>query len=216
MNKQFDGYNDLHNTYSAKGHKPSKPELDRLADRPKYKALYENQLAVNKGLLWGLGITLALSTLLFTGMYSHNKAVLGRLQSQYDTAYKYMIGFEDESNYYKTELASVSAELQLSKLSYKAKQDMKFHPIVVDRIKYWVGDTWPILVELYSRESSLNPGAVNKSSGACGLVQALPCSKMACSLDDIDCQINWGTKYINQRYGSAQAALNHSYMTGWY
>lgn len=55
---------------------------------------------------------------------------------------------------------------------------------------------------IYSHESGNNPGAINASSGACGLGQALPCSKMPCSLTDYACQDQFFTNYAMQRYGS--------------
>lgn len=157
MNKQFDGYNDLHNTYSAKGHKPSKPELDRLADRPHYKALYENQLSVNKGLLWGLGITLALSTLLFTGMYSHNKAEIEALQRQN------MVGLTMANEY------SIITDNLLDDIlkSYSLPTD----PIEV--IKFVFGKDAPLMTKIAKCESGLNPNAKNKTSTARGLFQVM-------------------------------------------
>jgi len=55
---------------------------------------------------------------------------------------------------------------------------------------------------IYMKESSNNQYAINTSSGACGLGQALPCSKMVCDLSDYQCQDNWFTNYAMQRYGS--------------
>lgn len=55
---------------------------------------------------------------------------------------------------------------------------------------------------VYHRESGHDPGAVNPSSGACGIGQALPCSKLPCSLADLTCQDKWFTEYMQQRYGS--------------
>lgn len=57
-------------------------------------------------------------------------------------------------------------------------------------------------------ESGGNPGAVNATSGACGLGQALPCSKLTsvCSLSDYACQVNWFSAYAVERYGSWAAA----------
>ncbi|MEK6879068.1 MAG: hypothetical protein AABY22_05640, partial [Nanoarchaeota archaeon] len=49
---------------------------------------------------------------------------------------------------------------------------------------------------------SFNPYAINSSSGACGLGQALPCSKMKCDLSDTACQISWTINYIKDRYGN--------------
>lgn len=55
---------------------------------------------------------------------------------------------------------------------------------------------------IYQKESGNNPGAINPSSGACGLGQALPCSKMPCSLSDYACQDNFFTGYMKARYGT--------------
>lgn len=55
---------------------------------------------------------------------------------------------------------------------------------------------------IYMKESGNNPYAVNKSSGACGLAQSLPCSKMNCALGDYACQDAWATQYMLNRYGS--------------
>jgi len=55
---------------------------------------------------------------------------------------------------------------------------------------------------IYAKESGNNPGAINASSGACGLGQALPCSKMPCSLSDYACQDNFFTNYMLSRYGT--------------
>jgi len=55
---------------------------------------------------------------------------------------------------------------------------------------------------IYQRESGCRTNAINASSGACGLGQALPCGKMGCSLSDWNCQNNWFTGYMRQRYGS--------------
>ena len=59
---------------------------------------------------------------------------------------------------------------------------------------------------IYMHESGNNPGSVNKSSGACGLGQALPCSKMPCSLSDYACQDNFFTGYMKARYGTWENA----------
>jgi hypothetical protein len=66
---------------------------------------------------------------------------------------------------------------------------------------------------IYFEESTNRTDAINPSSGACGLGQALPCSKLPCSLSDYVCQDEWFTNYAMQRYGSWSNAkafwLNH-------
>jgi len=55
---------------------------------------------------------------------------------------------------------------------------------------------------IYLKESGNRPNAINASSGACGLGQALPCSKMNCSLSDYACQDAFFTRYMKARYGT--------------
>ena len=67
---------------------------------------------------------------------------------------------------------------------------------------------------LIMRESGCNPNAVNKSSGACGIPQALPCSKLGTS-DPVE-QLRWMQNYVVRRYGSWANAVAHSNSVGWY
>ncbi len=73
---------------------------------------------------------------------------------------------------------------------------------------------------LFTRESGWNPSAKNKSSGAYGIPQALPASKMASAGADWQTnphtQVRWGVSYVNARYGSACGAWAHSESHGWY
>lgn len=63
--------------------------------------------------------------------------------------------------------------------------------------------------KLILNESGCNPKAINKSSGACGIPQALPCSKMKCPLNDSGavCQLKWMDGYVKSRYGTWEKAL---------
>lgn len=74
------------------------------------------------------------------------------------------------------------------------------------------------LINLWDRESNWNPNAVNKSSGACGIPQALPCSKIKKQQgsNDWNAQIRWGINYINYRYKSPCSAWNHFKKKNWY
>lgn len=71
-------------------------------------------------------------------------------------------------------------------------------------------------MHLIRRESNCNPNAVNKSSGACGIGQALPCSKMGCAMGDGACQVRWMNQYVIARYGTWANALGHSLAHNWY
>ena len=84
----------------------------------------------------------------------------------------------------------------------------------------WSDSDFECLVNLWNRESGWRVTAGNKSSGAYGIPQALPASKMASAGSDYmtnyQTQINWGLKYISSRYGSPTNAWAHSQRTGWY
>lgn len=60
---------------------------------------------------------------------------------------------------------------------------------------------------LIINESGCRHTAINPSSGACGIPQALPCSKMPCTLQDPVCQLKWMDNYIKQRYSTWNNAL---------
>lgn len=64
------------------------------------------------------------------------------------------------------------------------------------------------------RESGCNPNAINKSSGACGIPQALPCSKLGTS-DPVE-QIKWMQDYVNRRYGGWAGAVAFWNAHHWY
>jgi hypothetical protein len=67
---------------------------------------------------------------------------------------------------------------------------------------------------LKARESGCNPYARNASSGACGIPQALPCSKLG--TNDPVAQIKWMQGYVFARYGSWANALAFHYANNWY
>ncbi|MCO5986958.1 lytic transglycosylase domain-containing protein [Actinoallomurus spadix] len=75
------------------------------------------------------------------------------------------------------------------------------------------------LVNLWNRESGWRVHAANPS-GAYGIPQALPGSKMASAGPDwqnnATTQIKWGLGYIKSRYGKPCGAWAHSQSTGWY
>ncbi|MGI5416871.1 lytic transglycosylase domain-containing protein [Actinomadura luteofluorescens] len=76
------------------------------------------------------------------------------------------------------------------------------------------------LVNLWNKESHWNVHASNPSSGAYGVPQALPGSKMASAGPDwqnnATTQIKWGLGYIKNRYGTPCGAWSHSQSVGWY
>ena len=85
----------------------------------------------------------------------------------------------------------------------------------------WGADQFSCLDNLWQKESNWNFAAVNKSSGATGIPQSLPASKMASAgadyLTNATTQISWGLQYINDsRYGTPCAAWSHSQSNNWY
>jgi hypothetical protein len=81
-------------------------------------------------------------------------------------------------------------------------------------------DQFPCLDKLWTKESNWRTTAANTSSGAYGIPQALPGSKMGSVADDWRTnpatQIKWGLGYVEGRYGSPCDAWSHSQSTGWY
>jgi hypothetical protein len=83
----------------------------------------------------------------------------------------------------------------------------------------WAGQ-FSCLNSLWERESGWNVDADNPSSGAYGIPQALPGSKMSSAgsdwQTDAATQIRWGLTYIGSTYGSPCGAWSHEVADGWY
>ena len=73
---------------------------------------------------------------------------------------------------------------------------------------------------IISQESGWRVNATNRSSGAYGIPQALPGSKMASAGSDWQTnpitQLKWMNSYVVGRYGSWQNAYAHKKSKGWY
>ncbi|MCM2412033.1 transglycosylase SLT domain-containing protein [Streptomyces sp. RKAG290] len=82
------------------------------------------------------------------------------------------------------------------------------------------GDQFQCFSNIVNHESSWNYRASNASSGAYGLVQALPGSKMASAGADWQTnpatQIKWGLNYMDSRYGSPCGAWSFWQANSWY
>lgn len=88
----------------------------------------------------------------------------------------------------------------------------------------WEGSEWTALQSLWNQESSWSNTAKNPTSGAYGIPQALPYTKMpkaawpasAGGTSDATTQIKWGLTYIKGRYGNPSVAWQHEQANSWY
>jgi hypothetical protein len=84
----------------------------------------------------------------------------------------------------------------------------------------WSSSQFSCLDPLWEHESRWSVTAANPGSGAFGIPQALPGSRMASAGPDWQTsaatQITWGLRYIRNTYGSPCAAWSHAQATGWY
>jgi hypothetical protein len=84
----------------------------------------------------------------------------------------------------------------------------------------WSSSQFSCLDPLWAHESGWSVSAYNAGSGALGIPQALPGSKMASAgphwQTDAATQIKWGLEYIKGTYGSPCGAWTHEEATGWY
>jgi len=75
---------------------------------------------------------------------------------------------------------------------------------------------WGYVNYIVSKESGWNPNAVNRSSGASGLVQALPCGKVPGNCFDPVDNLRWANGYATGRYGSWEGAYNFWSRNHWW
>jgi hypothetical protein len=84
----------------------------------------------------------------------------------------------------------------------------------------WSSSQFSCLDPLWAHESGWSVSAYNAGSGAFGIPQALPGSRMASAgpdwQTDAATQIRWGLEYIKGTYGSPCGAWAHEEATGWY
>ncbi|MFF7973495.1 transglycosylase SLT domain-containing protein [Streptomyces sp. NPDC007905] len=110
-------------------------------------------------------------------------------------------------------MALTAAPAQAATTSASSAQAIA-HKMIPDAAQY---NAFSKIVE---HESGWNPSATNSSSGAYGLVQALPGAKMASAGSDWKTnpatQIKWGLDYMNSRYGSPAKAWSFWQANGWY
>ncbi|MGH7239601.1 MAG: transglycosylase SLT domain-containing protein [Candidatus Saccharimonadales bacterium] len=85
------------------------------------------------------------------------------------------------------------------------------------------GNEWDSLVKLWNKESGWKATAKNPNSGAYGIPQALPATKMPkaaqpppAGSSNPGSQITWGLSYIKERYGSPSGAWEHEVANNWY
>ncbi len=77
-------------------------------------------------------------------------------------------------------------------------------------------DAWGYADFMVQKESGWNPNSVNRSSGACGLAQALPCSKLGPNWSNPVVSLNWMDGYVNGRYGGWEGAYTFWQKNRWY
>jgi len=84
----------------------------------------------------------------------------------------------------------------------------------------WSSSQFSCLDSLWNQESGWDVTSSNPSSGAYGIPQALPGSKMASAgadwQTDAATQIRWGLSYIQSTYGSPCGGWAHEEADGWY
>ena len=118
-------------------------------------------------------------------------------------------------NYWQAQL--LSAHTSMTKHRRQAPRQIARKML---RNFHWSWRQFKYLNRLWDRESSWNVYASNPYSGAYGIPQAMPGSKMASAgshwRTSARTQIRWGLRYIRDVYGTPQRAWDHELSTGWY
>lgn len=105
----------------------------------------------------------------------------------------------------KADASQPYEDLVTVSLPMKVNPDMKIREIVLSLVREEFGeDQIEAFDQIVIHESGWDPKAVNPNGGACGLFQALPCSKMGGT--DLEDQIGFGFNYIKNRYGTPNRA----------
>lgn len=116
----------------------------------------------------------------------------------------------------KAEQEALKAAQTLATTAPKGEIQQYAHDLVTGSYG-WTESDFSSLVNLWNRESGWNPKS-HSASGACGIPQALPCSKIAASYgsNTWQNQVKWGLRYISGKYGSPSKAWATFQSQGWY
>ena len=114
-------------------------------------------------------------------------------------------------------VSSASASVELARTPKGAREVAK----VLMEDKYGWGDRqFACLVGLWTKESNWNYRSSNKRTGAHGIPQALPATKMDSAGTDWRTnpvtQISWGLRYIESRYDTPCGAFAKFKRSNWY
>jgi hypothetical protein len=116
--------------------------------------------------------------------------------------------------------AAAARAARLAEASRAANRNPKAVAKLLAAQRGWGNTQFTCLDLLWTKESGWNYQATNRYSGAYGIPQALPGSKMASVganwRTSATTQIKWGLDYIADRYGTPCGAWSHSKATGWY
>lgn len=118
----------------------------------------------------------------------------------------------------KEEAEARKAAAALGTTVPKSELQQYAHDLVINSYG-WTESDFSALVKLWNSESGWNANS-HSSTGAHGIPQALPASKMSSEGSDYysngKTQIRWGLKYINNKYGNAADAWTFFKNNGWY
>lgn len=121
----------------------------------------------------------------------------------------------------KTEAATRYAE-QVEKLGYdpKTTDPRDIAKAMMLKVYEWGADEFTCVDKIWTQESNWQWNAENPTSGAYGIPQSLPASKLATAGDDWKTnpatQIKWSLGYIQDRYGTPCQALTFRKAHNWY
>ena len=103
-------------------------------------------------------------------------------------------------------------ERKKKKTTNVSKDTMKQYAYKLVKEQGWSDNDYNNFVKIVQKESGWKVTAKNKKSGAYGLCQSLPASKMAKYGSDYKTnyktQLKWCINYVKQRYGNPTNALN--------
>lgn len=120
----------------------------------------------------------------------------------------------------KEELATASRSATRDASSFASQGSYTVAEVQAMARQMVPGDQFQCFSNIVNHESTWNYRASNPSSGAYGLVQALPASKMSSAGADWQTnpatQIKWGLNYMDERYGSPCGAWSFWQANRWY
>jgi hypothetical protein len=190
--------------------------------RPKLPRISKEKLVPSLGFLFVISFTLVYTVDPYSGTLASASTiqVFDPEQDEQSFVYEQEVSVSFERGGFRVVTGDAAVSFFVAAADMPEAGSPKAYALQYIAKRDWGIDQYSCLVNLWTKESNWRTLASNPSSGAYGIPQALPGSKMASEgadwMTNPETQIRWGVKYIAARYKTPCGAWAFFQEKNWY